>query len=203
MARQRAITRTGKSVAIVAIFPLLALLAACGGAAVSSSAPTASPATPAPSSAPTATPAPLASETPSAVPASPAPSPRVRPSLAIDLAELGAYLTSSITLVDLAETDLAVTVAYVDSDSGDSASLGTYTLGSMEQLTNSVPPGTYRLDFRQPADSPAGPSCTIEVGDADGYVFAAIENSVAIARTGAAPTETRELFVATSSLCQR
>jgi len=200
VAHQGTSIRTGKSVAIVAVFPLLALLAACGGAAVSSPAPTASPA---PSPSPTATPAPSATETPSATPASPAPSPRVRPSLAIDLAELGAYLTSSITLVDLAETDLAVTVAYVDPDSGDSASLGTYTLGSMEQMTNSVPPGTYRLDFRQPADSPAGPSCTIEIGDADGYVFAAIENSVAIARTGAAPTETRELFVATSSLCQR
>lgn len=200
MAHQGTSLRTGKGVAIVAIFPLLALLAACGGTAVSSSAPTVSPA---PSPAPTATPAPSATETPSAAPASPAPSPRVRPSLAIDLAELGAYLTSSITLVDLAETDLAVTVAYVDPDSGDSASLGTYTLGSMEQLTNSVPPGTYRLDFRQPADSPAGPSCTIEIGDADSYVFAAIESAVAIARTGNAPTETRELFVATSSLCQR
>ena len=200
MAKQRAIIPTGTSVAKFTLLALVALLAACGGAAVPSSAPTASPAR-SPSS--TATPAASAIETPSAAPASPAPSPRVRPSLAIDLAELDAYLTSSITLIDLAETDLAVTVAYVDPDSGDSASLGTYTLESMDQMTHSVPPGTYRLDFRQPADSPAGPSCTIEIADADGYVFAAVDDAVAIGRTGTTPTDARELFVATSSLCQR
>ena len=70
-------------------------------------------------------------------------------------------------------------------------------------MTNSVPPGTYRLEFRQPADSVAGSSCTIEIGDTDGYVFAAVQDAVAISRTGIAPTEAKELFGATSSLCQR
>lgn len=112
-------------------------------------------------------------------------------------------MTSSITLLDLADDDLVVTVTYIDPASGDAFALGIYPLGSMARLTNSVPPGTYRLDFRQPPDSASGPSCTIEVGDADAYVFVAVQDAVAISRTGTTPTDARELFVATSSLCQR
>ncbi|MDO8485288.1 MAG: hypothetical protein Q7S35_10135 [Candidatus Limnocylindrales bacterium] len=194
MAHQRAIVRAGTT------FAIATLIAACGGASAPSSVPAAPP-----TSSPSTTASPTASvtEAPSAAPASVAPSPKARPSLDIDLAELDAYLTSSITLLDLADDDLAVTVTYVDPGSEESASLGTYTLASMDQMTNSVPPGTYRLDFRQPPDSTTGPSCTIEIADADGYVFAAVDDAVAISRTGTAPTDARELFVATSSLCQQ
>jgi hypothetical protein len=141
-------------------------------------------------------------EAPSPAAASVALSPKARSSLDIDLAELDAYLTSSITLLDLADDDLAATVTYLDPGSEASVALGTYTLGSMDQMTNSVPPGTYRLDFRQPPDSTTGPSCTIEIADAEGYVFAAVEDAVAISRTGTTQTDARELFVATSSLCR-
>ena len=112
-------------------------------------------------------------------------------------------MTSSITLVDLADDDLAVTVSYVDPGSEDSIDLGTYTLEPSDQVTNQVPPGTYRLDFRQPADSTTGPACTIEIGEADAYVFAAVQDAVAISLTGAPPKDAGELFISTSSLCAR
>ena len=132
---------------------------------------------------------------------SPAPSTPSKPLPSIDQAELDAYLTSSITLIDLADADLAVTVSYVDPSSEESIDLGTYTLESTDQMTNQVPPGTYRLAFRQPANSAKGPTCTIEIKGSDGYVFAAVQDAIAISRTGVKPKDARELFISTSSLC--
>jgi len=191
VAFQRAIIRTGTIVA------LSALVAACSGAA-GGAGPSAVPAASA-----AASPVPSATEAASAAPASAGPSPKAKPSLEIDLADIGEFLTAGITLLDLADTDLAVTVTYIDPGSGDSVGLGTYTLGPDDHLSNSVPPGTYRLDFRQPPDSTTGPTCTIEVGDTDAYSFVAVTGAVAVSRAGLTPTDARELFVATSSLCGR
>lgn len=94
-------------------------------------------------------------------------------------------------------------VTYLDPDTQDPFPLGTYALDSMDQMTNSVPPGTYRLEFRQPSSSATGPSCTIEIADADAYVFAAVRDAVAISRLGTTPTSAGEVFIATSSLCRR
>ncbi len=92
-------------------------------------------------------------------------------------------------------------VAYVDPGGDDSISLGTYSLASTDQLSNQVPAGTYRLDFRQPADSKTGPTCTIEIADGDAYVFAAVDGAIAITLAGEEPSAPGDLFVATSSLC--
>jgi hypothetical protein len=132
---------------------------------------------------------------------SPAPSTSAIPRPSIDQAELDAYLTSSITFIDLADDDLAVIVSLVDPSSEESFDLGTYTVASTEQMTHQVPPGTYLLDFRQPADGTSGSTCTIEISDTESYVFAAVDGAIAISRAGATPTDARELFVATSTLC--
>jgi hypothetical protein len=58
-----------------------------------------------------------------------------------------------------------------------------------------------RLDFRQPADSAIGTTCTIEIADGDAYVFAAVEGAIAITLAGEKPSAPGDLFVATSSLC--
>ena len=131
----------------------------------------------------------------------PAASKSHEPLPSFDQAELDTYLTSSITLLDLADGDLSVAVSYVDPSSSDAFDLGTYELESTDQMTNQVPPGTYRLVFHQPASSASGLTCTIEVTDSDGYVFAAVHEAIAVSRTGTAPKSVGELFVATSSLC--
>jgi len=79
--------------------------------------------------------------------------------------------------------------------------LGTYTLESMDQITNEAPPGRYILEFLQPADSTSGTSCTVEIADEERYVFAALGDAIAITTTGGTPGDAGELFVATSSLC--
>ena len=131
------------------------VVAACGGGAAPTSVPMASAN---PTSAPIASAAPTEAVVPTQPPA---PSTSAKPRPSIDQAELDTFLTSSITFIDLADDDLAVVVSYVDPNSDDSFDLGTYTLASTEQMTNQVPPGTYLLDFRQPADSMSGSTCAI------------------------------------------
>lgn len=194
MADHRLIVRTACTLAIAA------LVAACSGAAVPSAAPPASVVASAEAAVPE-TQEPTVSAPATATPATPPPSRRPRPSLDVDLAELDAYLTSTITLVDLADEDLEVVVTYVDPGSETPFPLGVYTLESMDQITNDAPPGTYTLEFHQPAGSTSATSCTFEIADAEGYIFAALGDAVAITTTGAQPTDADELFVATSSLC--
>jgi hypothetical protein len=120
----------------------------------------------------------------------------------VDLEEVAAYLTAGITLLDLAETDIAVDVSYLDPTSGEPFPVGTYTLEPEEQLSNSVPPGVYELTFRQPASGADAETCTIEVGETDTYVFATLGAAVAVTRAGETPGDATELFIATSSLCR-
>jgi hypothetical protein len=180
------------------ITTLFVLVAACSSAG-------ASPEPPAASQAAVATPG--AEASPSASPSASLPSPtaeatpRPRPSLDVDLEEVAAYLTAGITLLDLAETAVAVDVSYLDPSSGEPFPVGTYTLEPEEQLSNSVPPGTYELTFHQPASS-TGAACTIEVGETDTYVFASLGDAVAVTRAGETPGDATELFIATSSLCR-
>lgn len=157
----------------------------------------------APSAAPTVAPASPASPaaTESLAPtATPAPSRSHKPLPSIDQTELDTYLTSSITLLDLAEGDLSVAVGYLDTTSGEAIDLGTYDLSSTEQRTDQVPPGTFKLEFRIPGVTKPQ-ACTIEVGDKDAITFAAVDGAVAVAKAGSKPAAARELFVATSSLC--
>jgi hypothetical protein len=198
VANRRTILRTTTYVAMAA------LIAACSGAAASAppptSPPTATPAAATPAT-PATTPAPSIAIVASAPPATPAPTSKPRPSLDIDLAELDAYMTSSITLLDLADEDLAVVVTYLDPGSDAPFPLGTFTLGSMDQVTNGAPPGAYTLEFHQPADSASATSCTIQIADEEGYVFAALGDAIAITSSATQPKTAGDLFVATSALC--
>jgi hypothetical protein len=184
-----------------ALIALAAVVSACTAAPAASQAAAVSPV-----ASPTASPSPTASE--SAPPVEtlaptdpPAPTKSMKPLPSIDQAELDAIMTASITLIDLADADLSVTVGFVDPGSTKPIDLGTYALGSTDQLTNQVPPGTYRLEFRQPTDSKTGPTCTIKVADGDAFTFAAVDGAVAISKTGTVPKAVADLFIATSSLC--
>lgn len=183
---------------------LVIVVGACSGAAAPTAAPSipVAPAEPSPSLAESVAPTQGATPIDSAAPIdSPEPSASHKPLPSIDQAELDAYLTSSITLIDLADDDLSVTVSYADPSSNESIDLGTYALASTEQMTDQVPPGTYRLEFHQPGKSTTKQTCTIEVSDSDAYTFAAVKGAVAISRTGTKPKDVHDLFVSTSSLC--
>jgi hypothetical protein len=196
MANERTLLRGTTCLAIAAL--VVACSAPAGPSVPATPSTTASPAV---AAAPTAVPEPSMTVAPSAAPATPAPSRKPRPSLDIDPAELDAYMTSSITLLDLADEDLAVVVTYLDPGSDVPFPLGTFTLASMDQVTNGAPPGTYTLKFHQPADSASVTSCTIQIADAEGYVFAALGDAIAITSSATPPSTAGDLFVATSTLC--
>jgi hypothetical protein len=184
-----------------------ASVTACGGGAAPSGPPSVAAGGPqaiaGPSSTPLiSTPASAAATTSAAPTETPAASRSHKPLPSIDQTELDAYLTSSITLLDLADADLSVVVGYLDPTSGEAIDLGTYDLGSTEQLTDQVPPGTFKLQFRMPGSS-TPQTCTIEIGDKDAITFVAVEGAVAIGKAGSKPASAGELFVVTSSLCGR
>jgi hypothetical protein len=114
---------------------------------------------------------------------------------------MSASFSATIKFLDLADGDLAVTVAFIDPSSPQPQALGTYTLGSSGQESDKVPPGTYRLDFRQPPGGKTGPTCTITIKKAGVYTFVAVPGAIAVSRAGYTPTKAGELFAPTSSLC--
>lgn len=193
---RRDATRAG-----LGIFTAVAIAACSGGPASSAAAPSAAAVEPS-----------IASLAPSAAPASPSVAPSIEPSdspapvrshkplPSIDPAELDAYLSSSITLLDLSDGAITVDVTYVDPSSGKAIDFGTYDLAATEQMTDQVPPGTYKVVFHLP-DAAKVPACTIDVGDKDAFTFATIPGGVAVARHGVKPGSGKELSVATSSLC--
>jgi hypothetical protein len=197
---------------VLVLVVLAAATASCSGAGpsttptttasseVASAAPSGPPESAAPSSA-LETPAAVATVNPSAAPSGAPSSPHPRPSF--DSAAVSAYLTGKITLLNLADADLGVTVTYIDPASGQSEALGTYAVPSFAQQTYALPPASYRLDFGQPPDTSTGPRCTIVVKDGQAYSFVAVPGAIAISRAGHTPANARDLFVATSSLCRK
>jgi hypothetical protein len=180
---------------------LTAALIATALAACTSAASPAPPSDSSPSVAPTPTATPSAglggastSTPPSAHTTKPRPS--------LDAKAIANLLTASITLIDVADTDLAAAVTYVDPSSGDSGSLGTRVVGPSEQIAESVPAGTYRIEFRLPASSATKQTCTIAVKDGAAFTFVAVPGAIAVSRMGYTPATAADLFVGSSPLCK-
>ena len=129
------------------------------------------------------------------------PQPSASPDLAAVIGSNAQYFSSKITILNLADGDLAVTVAFVDPSGGPPSPLATFTIGPSGQQSDAVPPGTYRLGFRQ-SGSTSGSTCTITIAKGGRYTFAAVPNAIAVSRAGHTPTKAADLFVPTSSLCR-
>jgi hypothetical protein len=160
------ILRAAATVALSA--GLMACSAATGASPVASVAPASTPAPtatarghPEPTSSPSPTPTKPSRRANQPSPASPPAAP------SIDQATLDAILTSSITLLNMADDELAVIVLYHETAGDTPYPLGSYSLAFTDQQTYDVPAGVYDLEFRQPAASKTGPICTIELGDAE------------------------------------
>ena len=124
-----------------------------------------------------------------------------KPRPSIDTAALAAYLDASIELLNAGDADLVASVSFVDPKAGDTA-LGTYAVAPSEERKELVPAGTYQLVFSEGAAATPAGSCTIVVADHDAYTFVAAPGAMMVSRAGSTPAAARDLFVATSSLCQ-
>jgi hypothetical protein len=109
------------------------------------------------------------------------------------------YLTSEVTVVNLADAGVEVTVTLVDADSADEFEIGTFELAPLQVTSQAVVPARYRLDFNLGGGNEE--TCTIDIGDEE-LQFAVIESGIAITTSGAEPDDPAEMVVATSSRCQ-
>jgi hypothetical protein len=213
---------------VVVAFVIAGVVAGCGSAAPAVSfstaasptvgaVPTAAP-TPAPSGTSALTPAPTSAPTPTAattviptatLTASPAPTSSTTPKPIRTLApgetarpspmDITPYLTVHVTLLNLA--DEAVDVSIDFSDSGQTGTVSKLHLESFDGLAESIPEGEYLLTFTR-ASAPSKPAtCRIKVKDGDEVHFAVFAKDITIVSPGAPPKASADLFVGSSPLC--
>jgi len=163
-------------------------------------APTAIP-TPTPTEPPTPPPTLPPTEPPTQAPPTPPPDPNATPRPpAVDIAP---YLTSEVTVVNLGDAPLALTVALLDPDSTQEYVIGTFELQPEQVTSQAVIPALFRLDFAYSAGSVADAgTCSIEIADGEQLQFAVIPTGIVITSSGTEPADPAEMLVATSTRCQ-
>lgn len=183
---------------VLALAVLVAALVGC----TSINAPSASPtqeATPTPS--PTQTPAPTLSPTPAEPTQAGTPDPNATPRPT--LVDLLPFLSSQITVVNLADEPLTLTVTLVDPDSTDEYEVGTFEVQPLQVTTQSIIPSRFRLDFDVAGGSAADvATCTIDIAEGEQIQFAVVPTGVAMSTSGIEPEDPAEMVVATSSRCR-
>lgn len=174
-------------------------------------------ATPAPTAVPTAPPTPQPTPTPTAPPtpsptptAPPTPPPTPGPTRTLAPGEtpaptpidLAPFLTAEVTVVNLGEGPLAVTVTLLDPESTDEYEVGVLEIQPLQVTSQAVLAFRYRLEFEYPDGSPAdGGTCIINIFKGDEIQFAVLERGGVIT-AGAEPDDPAELVIATSSRCR-
>jgi hypothetical protein len=153
--------------------------------------------TPAPSAEPTASPSPAPTRTAAPEP-TPTPDPDATPTPSpIDVLP---YLTSEVTVVNLAAAALSVTVTLVDTASPDEYEVGTFEVQPEQTTSQLIVPSRFRLEFAIGGSEVA--SCTIDVADGEQLQFAIVESGAVLASSAGEPDDAAEMVVATSSRCR-
>jgi hypothetical protein len=186
-----------RTIPIVALALTAALAAGC---ITFSSEPTPEP-TRAPTEIPMITPAPTQPPTPGPTqgPPTPTPDPNATPRpTPIDVAP---FLTSEVTILNLGDAPLGVTVTLLDPDSTEEFTIGTFHLEPGQVTSQSIIPALFRLDFGTNGVDDVG-SCDITIGEAEQIQFAVVPSGIVMATNGVEPTDAAEMIVATSSRCQ-
>jgi hypothetical protein len=105
-------------------------------------------------------------------------------------------------VVNLADQPLAMSVTFIDPDSGDASDVGTFQIAANQVTFQGVPSARFRLVFDYPGGTAADAgTCTIDVAEKEKVQFAVIETGAVIA-AGKEPKDPAELVVATSSRCK-
>ena len=170
-----------------------------GGCITFSAEPTPTPSL-APTEIPMITPQPTPPPTPepTAGPPTPTPDPNATPRpTPIDIAP---FLTSEVTILNLGDAPLGVTVTLLDPESTDEFTIGTFHLEPGQVTSQSIVPALFRLDFGFSGVDDVG-SCDITIGEAEEVQFAVVPTGIVMATNGPEPVDPAEMVVATSSRC--
>jgi hypothetical protein len=117
---------------------------------------------------------------------------------AIDLAP---FLTAELTVVNLEDDPLAVTVTILDPESTDEYEVTTIDIAPLQVTAQAVFPARYRLDFAYPGASGSAGVCVIDVAEQEEVQFAMLSRGGVIT-AGTEPDDPAELAIATSSRCR-
>jgi hypothetical protein len=110
------------------------------------------------------------------------------------------FLSSEMTVVNLADEAIALKVTLLDTDSDGSYEVGTFSVEPLQVTTQAIVPTRLRLEFTSPIGAHIG-TCTIDVAEGEAIQFAVIGNGIAITTNGAEPADAAEMSVATASRC--
>jgi hypothetical protein len=139
------------------------------------------------------------SPAPSIATAAPAGTPGPGATPAPSAFDLRPLLTSEVTVVNLGEGPLSVSVVALDPESDDEYEIGTFEIMALQVATQSVPPALFRLEFAYPDTQRVDAGrCTIEIADGEAIEFAVIEAGAVIA---AGRPDVAGESVATSARC--
>lgn len=179
----------------VAVALLAAAVTACAGAPIVTHEPTPTAVSTPTESPPTTTPPPSGNSPPPQ--GTPGPGATPGPT-AIDLLPL---LSSQITVVNLEDRTLTLTVTLLDTATADEYEVGTFEIQPLQVTTQSVIPTRLRIEFEFVGSSASGGSCTIDVADGEQLQFAAVATGIAITTTGQEPVDPADMLVSSAARC--
>ena len=111
-------------------------------------------------------------------------------------------LTAEVTVVNLAEAPLTVTVTLLDPESTDAYEIGTIEVAPLQVTSQSVLSARLRLEFDYPGGSAAEAGTFVfDIEEGDEIQFAVLEQGGVITG-GDEPDDPAELVIATSSRCR-
>ena len=117
---------------------------------------------------------------------------------AIDLAP---FLTAELTVVNLDDAPLAVTVKFLDPESNEEFEVTTIDVAPLQLTAQAVPPARYRLEFDYPGNSAAAGVCVIDIAEEEEVKFAMLARGGVIT-TDTEPEEPAEMAITTSARCR-
>jgi hypothetical protein len=191
-----------------------AFLTACGGGAT---APTATPGqTESPSRpslvAPTVltTPEPPTPEPTASAEPAPTPTPTERPERTLAPGEtptptpidISAFLTATLSIVNLTDEQFTISVD-IYSDGENQGTVARFDLEPYGSLFQNVPETTYAVSAVSSDGSGEPSTCVVTIAEGAQLSFTLIGTDILIADAAHEPTSPEDLFVATSSLCER
>jgi hypothetical protein len=116
--------------------------------------------------------------------------------------DLRPLLTAELTVVNLGDAPLVVTVTILDPDSTDEYPVGSFELEPLQVTAQAVLAARFRLEFDYPGGTAAeAGTCVIDVAEREQLQFAVLERGGAIT-TGTEPKDPKDLVIATASRCR-
>jgi hypothetical protein len=110
------------------------------------------------------------------------------------------YLSAQVTVVNLSDQPLSVSVLLLDPESTASYDVGSFDLQPLQVTTQAVVSARLHLQFYLGAGFHIG-TCTINIGEGEQIQFAVLEDGIAFTTSSGEPNDATEMLVETAKRC--